>query len=199
MKLAKVKVIGTRPLLFHAFNMETVTSLSKIKEGSAGNNPNEWKKTFFEKNNQLYIPGSYWSSALKDGAKYTKIGRGSAQKSFISCMVMKTDVALLNRHMCTGWENMTAEQMEKDSSKPVYLDIRGVMNPNSKGRNIRYRIACSIGWSTEFEFTFDDTIISMPMVKKIVEDSGKFSGIGDGRTLGYGRFDIKEMIFEKEE
>lgn len=198
MKVATVNVIGTRPLLFHSFNVESVTSISKVKEGSAGNNPNEWKKTFFEKGNQLYLPGTYWSSVLKDGSRHTKAGRGSIQKSFVSCMIVKTDISLLNRYICDGWQEMSSEQMTKDASQPVYLDIRGVMNPNSKGRNVRYRIACSEGWKCQFSFSFDDTIVSTAQVKKIVEDSGKMSGIGDGRTLGYGRFRCEEITFETE-
>jgi hypothetical protein len=199
MKLAHVKIVGVRPLLFHGFNVEVVTNLNKVKDGSAGNSPNEWKKTLYEKNNQLYLPGSYFSATLKNGAKYTKAGRGSIQTSFISCMIMKTDYALLNRHLPEGWQEMTSEEFEKDSSKPVYLDIRGVINPASKGRNVRYRIACSMGWKCEFEFLFDDTIVSTPQVKKIVTDAGKMSGLGDARTLGYGRFKIEDITIKEDE
>lgn len=194
MKIAKVKVIGKRPLLFHAFKVEQISSLTKAKTGSAGNDPEEWKNTLFEKNNQLYLPGSYWSSCLKAGSKYTKAGRGTLQKSFISCCVIQDEITLIDRYLPENWREMSAEEMEKDSSKPVYLDIRGVMNPNSKGRNIRYRIACSPGWKTQFSFIFDDNIISPSQIKKIVEDSGKMGGVGDGLVLGYGRFDIEECL-----
>jgi len=191
MKTINVKVIGNRPILFHAFKIEQISSLSKIKSGSAGNDPEEWKTTVLEKNGQLYLPGSYWSSCLKEASKYTKAGRGTIQKSFISCSIVLDEYTFLDRHLPEGWEKMSASEMEKDASKPVYLDIRGVMNPNSKGRNVRYRIACSPGWKTCFSFSFDDSIISKAQIKKLCEDAGKMVGIGDGRVLGYGRFNIE--------
>jgi hypothetical protein len=188
MKLVTVEVMGIRPILFHAFKIEAISALSKVKSGSAGNDPEEWKRTVLERDDQLYIPASYWHSCLKEGAKYTKAGRGSIQKSFTSGMTMKSEISLLNCFLPKGWQEMTSDQMVTDSSQDVYLDIRGVMNPNSKGRNIRYRIACREGWKTELEFLFDETIVSQSQIKKIVEDSGKIAGVGDGRVLGYGRF-----------
>lgn len=198
MKIVTVKIKGSRPILFHAFQMEAISSLTKEKTGSAGNNPEEWKKTLLEKNNQLYVPGSYFAGCLKHGSKYTKAGRGTVQKSFMSCMLMRSEISLIDRYLPEGWQNKSAEEMSKNSSDPVYLDVRAVMNPNSKGRNIRYRVACSPGWETEFSFEFDENVISTPQIKKIVEDSGKMIGIGDGRVLGYGRFNVLECVIEND-
>jgi len=199
MKLVTVDVIGTRPLLINAFKVEVISNLKKVKSGSAGNNPEEWKSTVLEKNNQIYIFGEYWRACLKEGAKYTKAGRATVQKSFTSCMVVETLFSLVDRYLPEGWQEMSIEQMPTDSSLPLYIDIRGVMNPNSKGRNVRYRVACSIGWKTSFKFSFDDTIVSAPQIRKIVEDSGKLIGVGDGRGLGYGRFSIGDLKIENRE
>jgi len=193
MKVVDVKVRGIRPLFFHAFKVEVISNLNKVKSGSAGNDPDEWKRTVLERNGTLYIPGAYWSGCLKGGARYTKAGRGTLQKSFTSGMLVLTDVAELDRKLPDGWEDMSFDQMPSDSSQPVYLDVRGVMNPNSKGRNVRYRVACSPGWRTSFQFEFDENVVSPAQVKKIVEDSGKMVGVGDGLVLGYGRFAIEEM------
>jgi hypothetical protein len=190
MKKADVEISGIRPIWFHAFRIEQISSLSKVKSGSAGNDPEEWKRTVLEKNGQLYLPGSYWTSCLKEASKYTKIGRGSIQKIFISTTLVLDDFTLLDRFLPEGWEKMSIDEMEKDSSNLVYLDIRGVMNPNSKGRNIRYRIACCPGWKTKFSLSFDDTFISPAQMKQIIQNSGKMIGIGDGRVLGNGRFEI---------
>jgi hypothetical protein len=185
--------------LFHAFKIEAISSLSKVKTGSAGNDPEEWKRTLLEKNNQLYIPASYVSSCLKEGAKYTKAGRGTIQKSFISGMTVRSEISFLDRYLPEGWQEMSFEQMSMDSSEKVYLDVRGVMNPNSKGRNVRYRVACSEGWKTDFSFSFDDTIVSPSQIKKILDDSGKMVGVGDGRVLGYGRFKVDSLKIADED
>ena len=59
--------------------------------------------------------------------------------------------------------------MITNSDNPVFLDIRGVMNPNTKGKNVRYRVACSIGWKTAFKFSFDDSVISQSQIKKVLQ------------------------------
>src|SRR5271154_4298964 len=111
MKTVSVKVIGKRPILFNAFKIEQVSSLSKVKSGSAGNNPEEWKTSVLEKNGQLYIPNSYWSSCLKEAAKYTKAGRGTIQKSFLSCCILLNEFSFLDRSLPEGWEKMTYDEM----------------------------------------------------------------------------------------
>ena len=85
--------------------------------------------------------------------------------------------------------------MSKDSSRAVYLDIRGVKNPATKGKNVRYRLALSPGWETDVECEFDDTVISKEEFKRALEASGKFAGIGDARLIGHGRFEVYDIKF----
>jgi len=191
MKTINFKAVGTKSLLFHKFNIEEISSLTKVRTGSAGNNPDEWKTTLFEVNNQLYMPAAYWFASITNGAVYTKVGRGTVKNKVAACMVVDTEMTMLNRYLPKGWQEMTAEEFPKNPTEPVYLDIRGVMNPNSKGRNVRYRVACSPGWETDVQVTFDDTIISMAQMKKVIEDAGKMIGIADARTLGHGRFAVE--------
>lgn len=191
MKKAHVTVKGTRPVLFHSFNVEVISSLTKKKSGSSGNNSEEWKDTVLERGGQLYFPATYWQATLKEGAKYTKAGRGTMQKTFNSASMITTDYSMIDRHLPNGWVNMTVEEFGTDASRPVYIDVRGVMNPATKGRNVRYRVACSPGWKCAFEIEFDDNYISTQVIKKIVEDAGKMVGIADGRTLGNGRFEVE--------
>jgi hypothetical protein len=193
MKQAEVKIKGLRPILFHAFKIEAITNLEQKKSGSAGNNPEEWKSSVLERGGQLYVPASYWSGCLKEASRYTKAGRGSIQKSFISSSLVLTEISLIDRWLPEGWEKMAFNEMPSDSSQDVYLDIRAVMNPNSKGKNIRYRVACCPGWKTDFAFSFDDSIVSPSQIKKILDDAGKMVGIGDARVLGYGRFEIESV------
>lgn len=194
MKKVDVEIIGTRPLIYHSFKIEAVSALTKERSGKAGNDPEEWKNTVLEINNQLYIPGSYWMGCLKNGSKFTKgSGRGSLQKQFLTNSLVLTEISLLDRFLPENWRHLSVEEITKDSSQDVYLDIRGVINPVSKGKNIRYRIATKPGWKTSFSFIFDENNISNDQIKKIVTDSGKNVGIGDARILGYGRFDIEKI------
>jgi len=193
MKTVKAKIKGVKPFLFHKFNIESLTNVSKPREGTTGNNFNEWKNSFFYDGQQLYMPSSYMFAALKNGAVNTKVGRGTIQKTFISAVTLLDEKIYFNRNMFEGWTDMEPENTPVDSSLPVYIDIRMVSNPNTKGKNVRYRVAMSAGWECSFMFEFDESLISQSQMKKIVADTGKLQGIADGRTLGYGRFEVLEF------
>lgn len=193
MKKVFVKITGVKSFLFHKFNIEVLQQLSKVKTGSAGNDPEEWKTSFFHNDGKLYIPSSYINSALKNGSVNTKAGRGTLQKSWISAVQVEEETIYFNREIFPNWEETTIEEAPKDSTNPVYVDIRMVANPNTKGRNVRYRLALSPGWELNFHLIIDDEILSMAQVKKVIQDTGKLQGIADGRTLGYGRFELDEF------
>lgn len=193
MKKVFVKITGVKSFLFHKFNIEVLQQLSKVKTGSAGNDPEEWKTSFFHNDGKLYIPSSYINSALKNGSVNTKAGRGTLQKSWISAVQVEEEMIYFNREIFPNWEETTIEEAPKDSTNPVYVDIRMVANPNTKGRNVRYRLALSPGWELNFHLIIDDEILSMAQVKKVIQDTGKLQGIADGRTLGYGRFELDEF------
>jgi hypothetical protein len=77
-----------------------------------------------------------------------------------------------------------------DMDSPVYLDIRGVVNPSTHKRNVRYRIAAAIGWQMEFDILWDKTIVSRGEMEAVTIDAGKLVGIGNGRKIGMGRFEL---------
>jgi len=45
MVILKSWIEGTRPLLWNAFSVSMLSGEKKRKNGSAGNNPEEWKQT----------------------------------------------------------------------------------------------------------------------------------------------------------
>lgn len=190
MKKYEVSIEGIKPIFFHKFNIESLQQLSKVKSGSAGNDPEEWKTSFFQNDGKIYIPASYINSALKNGSVNTKAGRGTLQKSWISAVQIEEEIIYFDRVMFDNWQETTYEDLPVDPNLPVYIDIRMVANPNTKGRNVRYRVALSPKWNLSFNLIVDDSILSISQVKKVVEDTGKLQGIADGRTLGYGRYKV---------
>lgn len=182
---AKVSIRGVRPVLWHVF---TVGALEKDgrkeKSGSAGNNPEEWKQTvlYKQETRQLYVPATYIQSALINAARYTKEGRGSIQNKLAGTLQIKDLVLYVNRYL--------PEELETNNyDLPVYLDVRGVVNPSTKGRNVRYRVAASPGWELEFTMLYDNTVVSENQVKSVIKDAGDLVGLGDGRRIGFGRFE----------
>lgn len=186
----EVTIVGTRPLFWHVFGPDAIPSDKSARTertGAAGNDPEEWRKTVtFTKERQLYVDPSYIFGTIRDGAKHTKKGRGSIQASVAATLQVTDERVLVDRFMPEG-------EPERDSELPVYLDVRGVKNPATKGRNVRYRIAASKGWRMTFHLVWDRTIVSQAEMNGALIDAGKLSGVGDARSIGFGRFDVESF------
>jgi CRISPR/Cas system endoribonuclease Cas6 (RAMP superfamily) len=81
----------------------------------------------------------------------------------------------------------------RDSTAPVYIDVRSVRNPATKGRNVRYRVAASTGWIVTFGVLWDKTIVNRQQMEAVAIDAGRLVGIGDGRSVGMGRFSVENF------
>jgi CRISPR/Cas system endoribonuclease Cas6 (RAMP superfamily) len=66
--------------------------------------------------------------------------------------------------------------------------VRSVKNPATRARNVRYRVAASKGWTATFTIMWDKTVVAREEMKAAIRDAGMFVGIGDGRSIGFGRF-----------
>jgi hypothetical protein len=184
----KVGFKGIKPLLYHCFSIEALAIGRKEIMGTAGNNPDEWKRTVkVTENGQFYLPFSYPFSCAINGSKMLRKGKGTYQKDVSSTLDVLDEKILLNRFMPQNIMGNT----EKDD---VYIDVRGVNNKNSKGsKNIRYRVCLNPGWEGEFSIKFDNTIVGIELMEQILIDGGKFSGFGDGRSIGFGKFVITKF------
>lgn len=179
----RVTIVGTRPLLQHAFTEESIALEKQEKEGVAGRNPDEWKKTcMVSKKGELYVEGTYFFSAIRDAARFTKAGRGTMQSTVAATLQVEEMTVPLGRKL--------PKTPTRDKSAPVYIDVRGVRNPTTKARNVRYRLACSPGWKAVFTIVFDKTMVTREVMRAIVEDASRFTGLGDGRSIGFGRFQV---------
>ena len=74
------------------------------------------------------------------------------------------------------------------------MDIRGVRNPTTRNRNIRYRVAVSPGWEMSFTIQFDKSIISREQMHSVIIQAGELVGIGSGRAIGKGRFEVVDFV-----
>jgi hypothetical protein len=198
-KKAKVKVIGVTPLIWHAFSINALSDERKEKAGKAGNNPEEWRDTVLcDKDGNLYLLKTYVFSCLRAGAAYTKEGKASLKNKMAATLKVLGDseIYVKNRKLPKPKDNLKTDDLPTSEKHPVYLDICSVVNPSTKGRNARYRIAASKGWEMEFTIGWDNTIVSDKNMGRILEDAGTLVGIGDGRSLGNGRFKIESMEVE---
>lgn len=193
---AKITIKGVRPLLQHHFGPDALPLEKQEKTGVAGNDPEEWRKTMMAtKDGQLYVEPTYAFATIRDAAKYTKKGKGSIQSAVAATLQVLDNEILLDRHM-PGFPNghafdvKTAKAPPRDKDAPVYMDVQSVRNPSTKGRNVRYRVAASPGWSCSFTILFDKTIVDRNQMRAVLNDAGVLVGIADGRSIGFGRFEV---------
>lgn len=185
---AHVTVRGLRPLLWHHFGPEAIPLEKKERTGVAGNDPEEWRKTvLMTAERQLYIKPSYVFGAMREGAKYTPRKRGTLQPFVSGTLQVLDEVILIDRHV-------PAEPLPTDPAAAVYLDIQSVRNPQTRARNVRYRVAAGVGWSCSFRMLWDKTVVSRGEMEAVAIDAGRFCGLGDGRSIGYGRFEVAGFV-----
>lgn len=181
---AQVTITGVRPLLWHAFGPDALPLSKREQTGVAGNDPEEWRRTvLMTPERQLYIKPTYVFGALRDGARYTKKGRGTLQPLIAATLQVLDERILLDRIV-------PAEPLPTDPVNPVYLDVQSVRNPVTRARNVRYRIAAAAPWTTGFTILWDRTVVSRGEMEAVIIDTGRLVGIGDGRAIGYGRFTL---------
>ena len=185
---AKVEIKGIKPILFHAFNPEALSDRS-AKSGSTGNNDSEWKATVtMNDKRNLYINNDNIFATLKEGAKHLKVGKGNLSKKIASTLIVSPSKIYFEDLIVPPEKELLRLDTEK-----VYLDVRSVVNPMTKGRNLRYRIAAAPGWTCTFFIEWDDYVASKENIKICAENAGMFSGLGDGRAIGLGRFEVQSF------
>ena len=179
----EVKIKGIRPLLFNNFSIESIPLKRTTKSGVAGNNPEEWKSSFCTtEEGQLYFEPSYIFSCLRSGGKYIPKSRGSMESDVAATLQVLSEKILLNRYV------KCKESITSNSANEVYIDIRPVSRRGVK--NIRYRLATMKGWESNFLLSWDSTLISIEQLHAICIEAGSFAGLGDGRKIGFGRFEV---------
>jgi hypothetical protein len=184
---ARIQIRGTRPLLQHMFGPEALPLEKGERTGVAGNDPEEWKRTcMVTKDGQLFVFGTYMFGMLRDAARHTRKGKGSIQAMVAATLQIEDERILLDRHL-------PKDGPTNDPTQPVYLHVSGVRNPSTKARNVRYRLAASTGWNAQCTILWDKTIVSRDQMRAVLNDAGTLVGLADGRSVGYGRFEVKKF------
>lgn len=182
---AQLAITGIKPILINTFPMDTLDE-GKSKTGTSGKEEMWWKRTILmTPNRELYILSSYLVGSIVNGGKQIKAGKGTLSKKVGSSLECSPEFILLN-----GLKVPPDNEITKNPTDDVYIDVRMVMNPMTKGRNIRYRCAAKAGWSLSATISWDDAQVSFEQMKQAVYNAGLYEGVGDGRKIGFGRFKI---------
>ena len=164
----KVKIEGTSPLLMNRFRDKSIDTKSKKRTGSMGVAEIEDKLYIYDGN--THIPAVYFRNSIVEASKQFKItGKGKATYSKLV--------------------GATVDVMpEMIPLKEKYIPFRiAAVNPSTKGRMMVTRPRFD-KWTAEFEIILNDEGVPKEVMNEILEQSGRYVGIGDWRPEKKGMF-----------
>ena len=183
MKRVEVRIEGVSPLLIRCFTTEaqleaTSSSRSSISNDSKSPREEAEENLYLDEQKRSGIPQPNLLRSIIDAGKYFKIGRSkvTTQKS-----------SLIPAAVCIEQGFILIEHED-----PWRVDTRPVRIPATGGRILRYRPRYE-DWALSFTVEFDDKLVSMKLLREIVDVAGSRIGLGDFRpdTKGpFGRFKV---------
>jgi hypothetical protein len=191
----QVKIEGTRPLLWNHFGPHALSLEPQERSGIAGNDPDEWRRSvLLSPDRELYILPSAVFKCLREGGRYIKHGRSNLEKPVTATVRVQSESIIVQDRFLPTKPDYLHDGIYQEQTPEVFVDVSPVVNPTTKRRNIRYRVATAPGWRCTFNIEFDRTIVSRNQMESICIQAGEFVGLGDGRSIGLGRF--KLLTFE---
>lgn len=164
LKTIWITIQGASPLLMHRFPLEPVEAIEK-------KTPEEQAEVsaYRTPEGELYLPGIALQRALIDGAAYSKgKGRASLQKPVAACVSVSPEYLLLG---VTDYA----------------IDARSVVVPATRGRIVRFRPRLD-KWEVTFDLEYDDGLLKVTEVRRVVDDTGQRVGVLDFRPAKKGPF-----------
>lgn len=176
MEAFQVRIKGTRPLLQH-----NPSGLIKTRQRGTGIPAPEAESEaglYRTAQGDIYHPAQHILSALRKVAADYKVP-GKARKTYQSYIfagvrIEPSQIPLL------GGENGERPSYEVDLQPAVV----------NRGRIMRSRPRFDT-WALQFRLEILDPIISPEIAQKLLEDAGKYAGLGDYRPL-YGLFQLED-------
>lgn len=169
---AAIAIEGAAPLIFHAWNVDSVEAKGKAAKGSKAKKSDDIESYVYrDAKGYICIPGEYLRMSLAYAAKYMQDPRSprkSAMDLFKAGIVVLTELASLGSK---EWD---------------YLDKRRVMV--QRNGITRCRPAFKEGWKAEFIVqVLIPEYISPALLQQALMNAGRLVGLGDFRPT-FGRF-----------
>lgn len=169
-----VQIEGVAPILFHAWNVESVESKGRAAKGSKEKKSDDVESYVYRnEKNEICIPGEYLRGAIVGAAKFQQDPRSprkSAADLFKAAIISLTPLASLGSK---DWD---------------YLDKRRVTI--QRNAITRSRPAMREGWKAVFVLMVNlPEYISPSLLNSTITSAGKLIGLADFRP-SFGRFVI---------
>lgn len=173
-KEIQVKIRGTCDYLQHKRPLDE-EKVSK-KSGEVDHSQ-DWKSAVYQDNKiGCYIPSKQLRASLVKSAVDFPIGGKGGRKTY--------------KDMVNATIEVIPDKIPLGKKKPDYIHEEWVKI--QRNQILRNRPAFKEGWEAEFTLLVLDEQMPVDKLKEILENAGRFRGIGDWRPH-FGRFEIVEF------
>jgi len=183
MKTYNISIEGTSPLLMNRPNQLDIGDKSKTSKRET-QTPKEIAegKVYFDSEENIYLPATWFQGAIVEAGKKKKMmGKGSAKATYSKVCGSSVEINPFEIELKEKWE--------------VFSIL--AVNPTTKGKNVLHRPLFK-KWKVDFEVTFDEEDIEVPVMKEIFDIAGRSVGVGDWRPSKKGRFGKFQVTSWKE-
>lgn len=179
-KKFEIKIRSISPLLFNTRQRDLDLEIKKLKKDQLEEwEQNNWRrKAELNSNGDVVLPARWFRAAFIEGCKFTKIvphfatSKRQTYTKYASSMLFNEGT-----FRC------------KPSKLKDYGAFVGAQGANSSTKVWRIRPMID-EWETTFEIIDTGNRMLLDELKQIIGDTGMVLGVGDGRSLGFGRFEV---------
>ena len=198
-KIARIRIIGDSDLILNKMNDVSKRQLidaRKDKAKDVSEKPDKWEQIITSihwlKGNPTDMSESGLEKALNPKNNMPCLTAFGLKKSFnqavtrnnISTYSTSFDATL---NVCGLGDGLIPVQFVEH-----HIDEK-LMSPK-KGKPVLVYLNRFSGWSAEFDISFLENVYSLESIVNIINLAGFGLGIGSGRTSGYGRYHVDNVI-----
>lgn len=178
MILIDITIQGTTPLImnrFHEAAQQAASSGTRLVSVGERGTPREQAelKLYTREDGTIVLPQPNLFRCVIDAGQFFKAGKSKVTTMTSSMIPACVDIGGLDYPI-------THDQ-------PWQVDVRPVVNPSTKGRILCFRPRFD-DWKVSFSVEIDDALITVALIREIIDAAGKRIGLGDFRPARKGPF-----------
>lgn len=194
-KIATIRIAGDSDLILNKMNDPTARKLTDARKDKAKDNekPNMWEEIITAMHWRDGKPVDFSEEGLKKALTENApcITDFGLKKSFMDSVV-RNGVDKYSTKF-----NATVNLTDKGGLVPItfveHCVDEKLMSPK-KGSPVLVHLNRFSGWSAEFTISYMETSYGIEQILQIIQLAGFGIGIGSGRSSGFGRYHIEEVM-----
>ena len=183
MKTYNITIEGITPLLMNRPSQLDIGDKSKTAKRET-QTPTEIAedKIYKDSDDKIYIPATWFQGCIVEAGKQKKmLGKGSSKATYSKVAGSSVEINPFEIELNSKWK--------------VFSIL--AVNPTTRGKNVLHRPQFD-KWKIDFEVTFDEETIEVPVMKELFDIAGRVVGVGDWRPSKKGRFGKFQVTSWKE-